>query len=107
MSKVKLNNRQVKDCITAVKNSEDLSDTKKNTIITIMRQFQWDKEEGVFTDGMVTQLIFDVAMELTYHKVGLSDREIANKLLDIIHNMDKRKYYATDDGRIQSSDFGK
>lgn len=107
MSKVKLNNRQVKDCITAVKNSEDLSDTKKNTIITIMRQFQWDKEEGVFTDGMVTQLIFDVAMELTYHKVGLSDGEIANKLLDIIHNMDKRKYYATDDGRIQSSDFGK
>lgn len=107
MSKVKLNNRQVKDCITAVKNSEDLSDTKKNTIITIMRQFQWDKEDGVFTDGMVTQLIFDVAMELTYHKVGLSNEEMVNKLLDIIHNMDKRKYYATDDGRIQSSDFGK
>lgn len=106
MSKVKLNNRQVKDCITAVKNSEDLSDTKKNTIITIMRQFQWDKEDGVFTDGLVKQLLFDIAMEIHYKQQNLTDEQLVDKLMNIIHNMDRRRYYASEEYKIDSSDFG-
>ena len=105
MSKIKLNNRQVKDCIISVKNS-DLSDTKKNTIITIMHQFMYDKEDGVFTDGLVKQLLFDIAMEIHYKQQNLTDEQLVDKLMNIIHNMDRRRYYASEEYKINSSDFG-
>lgn len=37
------------------------------------------------------QLIFDCAMELTYHTENISDDAIANKLLNIINELDKMK----------------
>ena len=39
--------------------------------------------------GLAKQLIFDCAMELTYHVDGMPDELIANKLLEIINAMDK------------------
>ena len=39
---------------------------------------------------LAQQLIFDCAMELLYHADGMSDEDVANKLLEIISAMDKQ-----------------
>lgn len=39
--------------------------------------------------SLAQQLIFDCAMELLYHTEGVSDEDVANKLLEIISAMDK------------------
>ena len=54
MSKIKTNPSAIKDCIIAVKNSE-LSDTKKSTIIQVMKQYQYDKQDGIYTDGVIVE----------------------------------------------------
>lgn len=92
MSKVKTNPSAIKDYITAIKHSE-LSDSKKDGIIRVLQQYSWDKQEDVWTDGLVCQKLFDIQMELLYGHDGLSNEEIAAKLNTIIKNIDRRKYW--------------
>lgn len=92
MSKIKTNPSQIKDCIIAVKKS-DLSDSKKDTITMVLQQYTHDKQDGVYSDGLIKQLLFDLAMELKYHTNSMREEDMMNKLLSIIDNMDKRKYF--------------
>lgn len=97
MSKIKTNPSAIKNYIAAVKHSE-LSDTKKDGIIKVLQQYTWDKQDGILTDGMVCQLLFDICMELQYHTEEMSNNEIITKLLDIIHNIDQRVYWNEENG---------
>lgn len=99
MSKIKTNPSAIKNYIAAVKHSE-LSDSKKDGIIKVLQQYTWDKQDGIYTDGMVCQLLFDICMELQYHTEGMSNDAIIAKLFDIIHNMDRRIYLD------EENDFG-
>lgn len=97
MSKIKTNPSVIKNYIAAVKNSQ-LSDSKKDGIIKVLQQYTWDKQEGIYTDGVVCQLLFDICMELKYHYDSMDNDDIISKLFDIIHNIDRRKYWdETDD----------
>ena len=85
MSKIKTNPSTIKDCIIAVKNSE-LSDSKKDTIIQVLKQYQQDKQEGIYTDGMIMEKLKRCYIEENIEMVK-------NIIKDIIDNMSKRKYF--------------
>lgn len=97
MSKIKTNPSAIKGYIAAIKNSE-LSDSKKDGIIKVLQQYTWDKQEGILTDGMVCQLLFDVCMELKYHYDNMENEDIIAKLFDVIHNIDRRIYFDETNG---------
>lgn len=85
MSKIKTNPSQIKDCIIAVKNSE-LSDDKKSSIIQVLKQYQQDKQEGIYTDGMIIEILRDC--------LQIDDLEIIQDFIgDIINNLRSRKYF--------------
>lgn len=97
MSKIKTNPSAIKNYIIAVKHS-NLSDSKKDGIIKALQQYTNDKQEGIYTDGLICQLLFDVSMELLHSTEGLSNEQIAHRLMNIIRNMDRRIYFdETDD----------
>ena len=85
MSKIKTNPSAIKNCIIAVKNSE-LSEDKKSTIIQVLKQYQQDKQEGIYTDGMIMERLKCCYMEENIEMVK-------NILKDIIENINKRKYF--------------
>ena len=85
MSKIKTNPRCIKDCIVAVKNS-DLYDNKKETIIQVLKQYQQDKQDGVYTDGMIVEKLKECCR--------VEDIDvIVDILTDIIENIEQRKYF--------------
>jgi hypothetical protein len=85
MSKIKTNPSQIKDCIIAVKNSE-LSDGKKNSIIQVLKQYQQDKQDKIYTDGMIIEKLNSCCQS--------DDVEDIHEILkDIIRNMHSRKYF--------------
>ena len=84
MSKIKTNPSAIKDCIIAIKNS-DLSDTKKNTIIQVLKQYQQDKQGGIYTDGMIIEMLNNCCQLHDFYAI----HEILN---DIIKNLHSRKY---------------
>ena len=92
MSKIKTNPSQIKDCIAAVKNS-DISDSKKDTVITVLKQYTQDKQDGVYTDGVIKQKLFDLSVYLRFDEPIYTNKEVADILLDIVYNLDKRKYF--------------
>lgn len=48
-----------------------------------------DFEPNKISKSLIKQLIFDVAMELLHEARGLSNGELAHRLLDIVEAMDK------------------
>lgn len=53
--------------------------------------WKYDPNKPSMTFETAKQMIFDCAVELIYHKDGAKDKDIGNKLLSIIHEMDKMK----------------
>ena len=95
MSKIKVNNSQLKNCILAIKNNKTLSITKKDTILLILNQFLEDKKDGVYSDGKVKGLVFDCANNLKNNTKPTED--IVADLMDIYHNLSKRMYCLSDE----------
>ena len=85
MSKIKTNPSTIKNCIVAVKNSE-LHDDKKETIIKVLKQYQQDKQDGIYTDGVITEKLRECC--------NIEDIDIIVDILtDIIENLQQRKYF--------------
>lgn len=85
MSKIKTNPSTIKNCIVAVKNSE-LYDDKKETIVKILKQYQQDKQDGIYTDGMIVEKLRECC------RVENID-VVIDILNDIIENLQQRKYF--------------
>lgn len=89
MSKIKTNPKAIKDYITAVKNSE-LSDSKKEGITRVLQQYSYDKQAGIWSDGVIKQALIDIEAAL---KHGTYENEqLAEKVGCIIKNMSMRDY---------------
>lgn len=99
MSKIKTNPSAIKDYIVAVKGS-DLSSNKKDGITKVLQQYSWDKQAGIWTDGLVCQMLFDLEMELLHRTERLSREEMAAKLNTIIKNIDQRQYWNGEEFKV-------
>ena len=89
MSKIKTNPRTIKDCIIAVKHSE-LSDSKKDTIIQVLKQYQQDKQDGIITDGQIIDLLARCIVNL---ENGIEVEIVVDLLQSLVDNMKRRKYF--------------
>lgn len=85
MSKIKTNPSTIKNCIVAIKNSE-LYDDKKATIVKILKQYQQDKQDGIYTDDMIVEKLRECC------RVENID-VVIDILNDIIENLQQRKYF--------------
>ena len=90
MSKIKTNPRMIKDCIIAVKNC-NLGEDKKESVVKILKQYQQDKQQGIYTDGQVLEKLRSCIYEMENEYTNFE--YVYNVLCDVVMNMDLRKYY--------------
>lgn len=90
MSKIKTNPKTIKDCIIAVKNC-NLEEDKKETITKVLKQYQQDKQQGIYTDGQVLEKLRSCVHEMENEYTNFE--YIYDVLRDVVINIDLRKYY--------------